>query len=111
MNELEINKAVAEKLGYSFTNDLEGLDNQTTIYVSDEEVHNMDVDYCNRWADAGPIIEKYKIDLLFYKYDEKWSAESAVFDVPVTDHGAPITRNYEENPLKAAMLCFLEMEI
>ena len=101
MNDLTLNKAVAKKLGYSFTNALGGLDNQTTIYISDEEVHNMDVDYCNRWADAGPIIEKYKIDM---KHREgAWYACFSDKDhLVITD---------DKSALKAAMLCFLEMEI
>jgi len=99
MDELTLNKAVAEKLGYSFVDAWGGLDNQTMIYVSDEEVHNMDVDYCNRWADAGPIIEKYKISLEYEYMMGAWSADCVTHSI------------LDESPLKAAMLCFLEMEI
>jgi len=108
MNELEINKAVAEKLGHTFEVHPEGV----YIVVHPEPFKSCRMaDYCNNWQDAGPIIEKYKIDLLFYSSDGKWDADSAFFEVPLKDSGAPITRNYDENPLKAAMLCFLEMEI
>jgi len=71
-------------------------------------------DYCDDPADAWPIIEKYQIGLEpVYQItiaanrkseDEWWTAKSH------NSEGWPI-RGSDRNALKAAMLCFLEMEI
>lgn len=55
-------------------------------------------DFCNSWADAGPIIEKTKINLA-WGYDEKWGARTV--HTPIIKH---------ENPLHAAMIVFLMMK-
>lgn len=57
-------------------------------------------DYCNLWADAGPIIQEHEISIIF-KNDENrihhafcGPSPSAYFD--------------DENPLRAAMVAFLK---
>ncbi|MDT8853006.1 phage protein NinX family protein [Pantoea dispersa] len=54
-------------------------------------------DYCNSWADAGPIIEQKKISLEFVGM---WRAS--------TYEG--IEREANENPLRAAMIVLLMMQ-
>lgn len=53
-------------------------------------------DYCNSWADAGPIIEKENISLTCHQN---------------RDEGAAIFNRHcmsaNQNPLRAAMECFL----
>ena len=95
MKDLEINKAVAEKLGIKSPAKW-----ASTSLVS---VAYSIPDYCNNPADAWPIILEYKISLN-YKVDiEQWMTyyKANGWNNPVSD----------KNPLKAAMLCFLEMEI
>jgi len=98
MNDLEINKAVAEKLGHTFEVHPEGF----YIVVHPEPFKSCRrADYCNNPADAWPIIEKHGISITyFHAEDEIWQA-----DVP------GYREILDKNPLKAAMLCFLEMEI
>lgn len=55
-------------------------------------------DYCNSWADAGPIIEKNHIDLICYELDACWGANK----------GMPCA--YDNHPLRAAMIVFLMMQ-
>lgn len=101
MNDLEINIAVAEKLGaVNVRPTKEG----TNVFW--EVKHNFFVkNYCNQWSDAGPIIEKYKINLNF-----RCMGPDNV-RAHVIDDKKRYTAGVEKNPLRAAMLCFLEMEI
>ena len=82
MSDPKINRAVAEKRGHTYIHDI---DKEAVLAGVNEDgkVYGTRVNYCNEWGHAGHIIEKYKI---------------------VLDHSDPRT-------LRAAMLCFLEMEI
>lgn len=65
------------------------------------------VDYCNSWADAGPIIEKYLICLSADVFAEpqdggKWVSQPA--------YGWEHERVRNDNPLRAAMIAFLMMQ-
>lgn len=56
-------------------------------------------DFCNSWADAGPIIEHNSISIV--KYDEsQWRARSRKNMPGVID----------KSPLRAAMIVFLIMQ-
>lgn len=56
-------------------------------------------DPCNSWADAGPIISKYNISLIFGF--GHWDAMSA---------DGESLKSEEVNPLRAAMIVFLMMQ-
>ena len=104
MNELEINKAVAEKLGYEYV--VHG--GELYILVPHPELPGEERqrfrDYCGEWKDAGPIIEKYKISINFDYAAKIWYADTV-------SEGLEHVRFEDVSALKAAMLCFLEMEI
>jgi len=99
MNDLEINKAVARKLGHEY------IVNGGELYILVEypepicEQRQRFRDYCNDPSDAWPIIEKYKISLQYEYMMGSWSADCVTHSI------------LDESALKAAMLCFLEMEI
>lgn len=61
------------------------------------------IDYCNNPSDAWPIIVENKISL-DHLGKSIWGAKAFV---PV---GEPKPRYAEENPLRAAMICFLMMK-
>lgn len=63
-----------------------------------ENLHTKVVRYCNSWADAGPIIQEAKINLV-WGYDEKWGARTV--HTTVIQH---------ENPLRAVCIVFLMMK-
>ena len=100
MNDLEINKAVAEKLGYTEVSPSLYEDPCVRAIAEDESMIRH-FDYCNNWQDAGPIIEKYKIDLT-HEDGNCYASVSGENELVITD---------DKSALKAAMLCFLEMEI
>jgi len=60
-------------------------------------------DYCNSWADAGPIIQENGIVVACYQRMEPqaWPAMEGTIS-------ASHSRN--KNPLRAAMECFLKMK-
>lgn len=58
-------------------------------------------DYCNDWAAIGPIIEKYEIDLDFYRSMNGWYASGMSEYSKMAE--AP-------NPKRAAAICFLMMQ-
>jgi len=56
-------------------------------------------DYCNSWADAGPIIETGNISLTCHQSRGFWAA---IFNRKCMEQ--------HENPLRAAMIVFLMMK-
>jgi len=97
MSDFEINKLVAEAQG------LNGGDKDFFIGHT-----NMVPDYCNSWADMGPIVEKHNISISpmlvmtspvgAYEYTGEWSADIySVDDVSL-----------DRNPLRAAAIIYLE---
>ena len=96
MNELEINKAVAEKLGLAHkVKDTEFL----VVPEGHPPLFFMATNYCNNPADAWPIIVEHEFCIQPLPAG-RWQ----VYKIFGAYH-------YDKNPLKAAMLCFLEMEI
>ena len=81
MTEAEINLALAK------------------IEYPDESVsHLNDLDYCNDWADIGPIIEREKIDLT--AIEDGWEANGYFYVISAL----------AKTPTKAAALCYLKMK-
>mgnify|MGYP000976120782 CR=1 FL=1 len=64
-------------------------------------------DPCNNWADAGPIIVENKMTISPQaNFDEsQWGASCGV-----DDNLNPEFAVWSENPLRAAMICFLEIK-
>lgn len=87
MSDFEINMAVSKLTGtYRY------------IESNPEFSKHMGRNYCNSWADAGPIIYSNGISIGIYGYGE-WGAGSGSI-------------NYVEgtSPLRAAMIVFLMMQ-
>lgn len=68
MSDFEVNKAVAEKLGefieppYRACTEVVG--DKLAYYDDMRNITMCHEDYCNSWADAGPIAEKYGISVI-----------------------------------------------
>lgn len=105
LSDAQINMMVCKKLGL-------GLSSYARIITHDDATILLDdnktlVDYCNNWADAGPIIESKLICLAADVFAEphdggKWVAQPA--------YGWEKERVRSDNPLRAAMIVFLEMQ-
>jgi hypothetical protein len=118
----EINKAVAEKLGLlvqemqdsartGMTPSYHAQYPDTVWAAKTENGQQSEaweqICYTRSWADAGPIIEKYRIALIHPNdMTDEWTAakfgdmcDSALF------------QNENKSPLVAAMLVFLAMEV
>ena len=80
----------------------EMLDFEINVQVA--EVTGKHADYCNSWADAGPIIEANKITIsapMEYDQPADW------LSYPASDSDTCISW---PKPLRAAMTCFLVMQ-
>ena len=83
----------------------EMLDFEINVQVAD--VTGKHADYCNSWADAGPIIEQHGITLA-YDSDGSWVADATAYWVDGIEW--QIDGVIHENPLRAAMVAFLMMQ-
>lgn len=106
MSDFEINLAVAKKLGLVVSAESNG-HNAVDARCDDGYHAWFTIDYCNNWADIGPIIEKHGITLE-YDYDLKPDAEWWSC-VAFGDFGK-VECNYLSNPRRAAAICFLMMQ-
>jgi len=114
MSDFEINRKVLEiktgvkPLGYA--HDADGRSACVVLHGN----HYAWFDFCNSWADAGPIIQQNLIDLeaIFEFTDESeeqleptglWAARAVV-------KGFIHPRAEDKNPLRAAMIVFLMMQ-
>lgn len=93
MKDHEINAAVGEAMGW----------NAKFIHQDDSVTFRDDLgrlrgrkNYCNSWADAGPIIEKENISLTCHQNRDEWAA--------IFNRHAMAAHS---NPLRAAMECYL----
>ena len=100
MSDLEINKAVAEKMGFITIGSLK---DSSVIFVgkSNNGVFK-EFDPCNNWSDIGHIIECNKISLIEPDEltNEEWGA-GQVYDA--------VAWASNKNPKRAAAICFLMM--
>ncbi|MCP3681821.1 MAG: DUF2591 domain-containing protein [bacterium] len=85
MTDFEINKLVAESLGFSDPN----------------EEYDGTIDYCNSWNDIGPIIKEYKISINYLPCTNHWSA--------CDGHDSQIYAIEKDSPKRAAAIVFLKM--
>lgn len=114
MSDFELNKAVAEVTykdlpGLVVVRDVETRDRVTVFKdLGEETVSVCCVDYCNSWTDAGPIILKNRISVIFDESDTETPGEKFEWCGAISDchkHQVP----YLSNPLRAAMIVFLMM--
>jgi len=89
-----------------------GVSNGKMLYVKDGVW--VAFDPCNSWTDAGPIIEKYKIDIKFGDNTpdvDAWGFVDCRTEWPKRPDSAVEYERYESsgNPLRAAMIVFLMM--
>jgi len=89
--------------------DIRWIDNSDGLVVktSKQSYGTQLKNYCNSWADAGPIIEKHMICLAADVFAQpqdggKWVAQPA--------YGWQHERIRHDNPLRAAMIVFLMMQ-
>lgn len=106
MNDYELNKACAEKLGCEKI--MKAYDNSSVAVSWVDGKFSINFDPCNNWADAGPIMAKYEITLyppkqLVWDLERKgfWGAKNFIVNKPklISD---PI-------PTRAIVRCFLDM--
>ena len=99
MDNLEINTKVCEKLRYicagSACNDFIWMKNKTSNLC-------FLVNYCDDWERTGKIMTDNRIDLRFSDTSDLCYAYNLV---------QLIETDMQKNPLRAVLLCFLEMEI
>lgn len=99
LHNAQINMMVCKKLGL-------GLSSYARIITQDDATILLDdnktlVDYCNNWSDAGPIIAEHRISIdCIHDQGDKWLA----FSGDDCEY-----RSTHKNPLRAAMIVFLEM--
>lgn len=100
--DFEINKAVVETLGFCLISNNQAGSSSVVRYKtgSGTMTKYLAVDYCNSWADIGPIIEDHKIDLMHLPKCKKWVADSfcSVFSY------------MDPNPRRTAAVVFLKMQ-
>ena len=97
MTDVEINLAIA-RLEYP---DDEAYENGDQCWV-EFDFYNETIypDYCNNWADIGPIIEREGMSIDFWESGH-WT---------VNNSDTPSVSTVAETPTKAAALCYLKMK-
>ena len=101
MSDFEVNKAVALKLGDGPLNIPPSNNENAVMIITDATCPPLVYDYCNSWADAGPLIEKYGICLTkTTRTGEEWFAFLWSSNVEARS----------ESPTRAICECFLMME-
>lgn len=96
MSDFEINSAVAAAKGYDTNVKQHFADAGLSLVKTTEGT----LDFCNSWADAGPIIERYRITIMPASQGENWMAQA--FEYALADVSI--------RPLRSAMIVFLMMQ-
>jgi hypothetical protein len=104
LSDFEINKRLAELLGWKVVND-NPTPNKGLLVVSSEDQCRA-IDYCNSWADMGPLMVEHSISL--NKIEDEWEAHNGEID----QGGLVVANIYlmHKNPLRAAAIVYLMME-
>lgn len=100
-----INKAVAEKTGWTVLPDQY---NQDEVVAINKYGFEENLDYCNSWSDMGPIIYQHSISLVL---DGDHNTAVKNFEC-FNGEGGGFTGDYEHehtNPLRAAVIVYLMM--
>lgn len=108
-SDFEINKAVAGTFDSIFI-----IGDGSCPHVSNEAVSvgfdnrfgvvDVDVDYCNKPSDAWPIILDNRISVSPQSNGNEWEATQGL-----DDNLQPSFSEWDKNPLRAAMIVYLEM--
>lgn len=98
MSDFEINKAVALIVGVSFNDDGEPVRFVECDTGSYADFNEIEFDPCNNPEDAWPIITNNFISVIPSTHRDIWFADG---------QGGETT--FDTNPLRAAMIVFLEM--
>lgn len=107
LNDFEINKLVAKNLFPNKKGPYYGDFPKTSYIFVDEHNGLIRRNYCNSWADMGPIIESENICISpvvvqepdgFSQFKELWEAESMLGT-------GPFFNSEHKNPLRAAAIC------
>lgn len=110
MTDFEINKAVAIARGYAEENCDFGWTGKPDVGVEWNEqtgYPTKSFNYCNSWADAGPIIESKGISIVKFEGDH-WIADGKAYWVDGVEWNIGGVGN--KKPLRAAMIIFLMMQ-
>lgn len=103
MSDLEISRAVAKALDIYYSEE------DDAVYVEPESNPEA-FDPCNVWADAGPIITEYQIEIGPYekrisKHDYLWQWAAKGFNDELF-----ATHTLDGSPTRAAMICLLKIK-
>lgn len=101
LSDAQINIMVCKKLGL-------GLSSYVRIITQDDATILLDdnktlVDYCNNPVDAWPIIVENRINIEWHEW------KNGIFR-PYALNNETMKSCYDTNPLRAAMIVFLEMQ-
>lgn len=101
LSDAQINMMVCKKLGL-------GLSSYVRIITQDDATILLDdnktlVDYCNNPVDAWPIIVEHRINIEWHEW------KNGIFR-PYALNNETMKSCYDTNPLRAAMIVFLEMQ-
>lgn len=75
------------------------------LYITTESGRGQEIDCCNNPSDAWLIIASNDINLSKHKADDYWFAFVRAEDLGVSEFKCK-----DNNPLRAAMICFLKMK-
>lgn len=101
LSDAQINMMVCKKLGL-------GLSSYARIITQDDATILLDdnktlVDYCNNPVDAWPIIVEHRVNIEWHEW------KNGIFR-PYALNNETMKSCYDTNPLRAAMIVFLEMQ-
>jgi len=106
----EINELVAERLGHEVNvSEVFGQGSSKHTYVSVKDASRGSYtlpDYCNSWANAGELIEKYRIAL---RPAGRYKGKSRPEDTWTANHYGKDIYARNDNPTRAVAECFLMM--
>lgn len=104
LHNAQINMMVCKKLGLGLSSYARNItQDDASILLDDNKTL---VDYCNNWSDAGPIIVEHRIGIIPAPENGKWRAAHR----KTGDDNTPYHFTQHKNPLRAAMIVFLEMQ-
>ena len=109
MSDDGLNKVVATLEGFGMDNGYGFIDSNGNVVCydiicpRDEEPYCTEVrkNYCNNWADMGPMIHKEKIILIFDPLTKLWFA-TTVFNSWLNEEP-----RFNANPLRAAAIAYI----
>ncbi|AUS01391.1 NinX [Vibrio phage 1.284.A._10N.286.55.A5] len=105
MSDFEINSKVAMRLGRSVSSEHECIKTGACFILTSLAGVRVEFNPCNNPSDAWFIIASNDINLSKHKADDYWFAFVRAEDLGVSEFKCK-----DNNPLRAAMICFLKMK-